>query len=206
MKDCLGSGGFGVVFDVFDAEAQARVALKWLRNSDASTIARFKREFRSLADLSHPNLVRFRELITVAGEWFFTMDLVVGVELLRHVRPASPLEPESFSRANTSMVDSEHPAGVNGTNGVSGASAIGTSTGSTGSDNSSSLGSTVALSRQPSIRPGALPSSGMAGDDTKLEGRPLCGEIGDTFGLSDHPRILGRGLREGFAGRQAERD
>ena len=175
MKDCLGSGGFGVVFDVFDAEAQARVALKWLRNSDASTIARFKREFRSLADLSHPNLVRFRELITVAGEWFFTMDLVVGVELLRHVRPASPLEPESFSRANTSMVDSEHPAGVNGTNGVSGASAIGTSTGSTGSDNSSSLGSTVALSRQPSIRPGALPSSGMAGDDTKLEGRPLCG-------------------------------
>jgi hypothetical protein len=58
---------------------------------DASTIARFKKEFRALADVAHPNLIGFRELITVAGEWFFTMDLVDGVELLRWVRPASPI-------------------------------------------------------------------------------------------------------------------
>lgn len=92
VRHCLGSGGFGVVFAVHDNHASADVALKWLRNSDASTIARFKREFRSLADIVHPNLVGFRELITVAGEWFFTMDLVSGVELLRWVRPASPEE------------------------------------------------------------------------------------------------------------------
>jgi len=203
VKDCLGSGGFGVVFDVFDAEAQARVALKWLRNSDASTIARFKREFRSLADLSHPNLVRFRELITVAGEWFFTMDLVVGVELLRHVRPASPVEPESFSRAHTSMVDSEKAAEANAVNGSS--IANGASTGSTGSDNSSTLGSTVALSRQPSIRPGALPtSSGMAGDDTKLEGRPLCGA--DLRRLRSTLEQLGAGLDAIHAAGMLHRD
>lgn len=89
---CLGTGGFGAVYAVYDKRTDAHVALKWLRNSDAATIARFKREFRSLADLAHPNLVSFRELITVAGEWFFTMDLVEGVELLHWVRPASPQE------------------------------------------------------------------------------------------------------------------
>ena len=62
VKDCLGQGGFGVVFSAFDNEAKANVAIKWLRNSDASTIARFKREFRALADVMHPNLISFREL------------------------------------------------------------------------------------------------------------------------------------------------
>lgn len=90
VKDCLGSGAFGVVYDVYDAQTDARVALKWLRNTDGSALARFKREFRSLADIVHPNLVGFRELLTVGGEWFFTMDLVEGIDLLKYVRPASP--------------------------------------------------------------------------------------------------------------------
>ncbi len=78
------------MFDVHDAELGANVALKWLRNSDSSTLQRFKREFRSLADLVHPNLVRYRELLTVAGEWFFTMDLVDGgVEIVEYVRSSA---------------------------------------------------------------------------------------------------------------------
>ncbi len=102
VRDCLGSGGFGVVFSAYDTQAGTTVALKWLRNSDAGTLARFKREFRALADVSHPNLIGFRELITVGGEWFFTMDLVDGVELLRWVRPASPFyESDLSSRAST---------------------------------------------------------------------------------------------------------
>lgn len=100
VKHCLGSGGFGVVFAVYDKRTDAHVALKWLRHSDAATIARFKREFRSLADIVHSNLVGFRELITVGGEWFFTMDLVNGVELLEWVRPASPIEDVTRSTAS----------------------------------------------------------------------------------------------------------
>jgi serine/threonine protein kinase len=83
---CLGTGSYGVVFDVHDKDADAPVALKWLRNSDSATLARFKREFRSLADLLHPNLVGYRELFVVSGEWFFTMDLVEGVDFIRSVR------------------------------------------------------------------------------------------------------------------------
>ena len=62
VKHCIGSGGFGIVYAAYDTRTKANVALKWLRNSDAGTIARFKREFRALADVAHPNLVGFREL------------------------------------------------------------------------------------------------------------------------------------------------
>lgn len=102
VRDCLGSGSFGVVYAAHDKEQSASVALKWLRNSDASTIARFKREFRALADIAHPNLVSLRELFSVGGEWFFTMDLVVGADLLRWVRPGTP-----FVNAPTVSTDDE---------------------------------------------------------------------------------------------------
>lgn len=90
---CLGSGAFGVVYAAHDHERGSEVALKWLKNGDVSMIVRFKREFRSLADLQHPNLVRFRDLIVMDDTWFFTMDLLEGVDLLDYVAPAKrPLE------------------------------------------------------------------------------------------------------------------
>jgi eukaryotic-like serine/threonine-protein kinase len=101
---CLGMGGFGAVFAARDTRTNADVAIKWLRTTDVGTISRFKREFRSLADLVHPNLVHFRELITIAGEWFVTMDLVRGVELMSWVRPVAAA-PTSFDR-HASTVES----------------------------------------------------------------------------------------------------
>src|SRR5205814_9294437 len=47
---------------------------------------RFKREFRSLAELLHPNLVRLYELVAVDQTWFFTMELIDGVPLLEFAR------------------------------------------------------------------------------------------------------------------------
>ena len=87
LRSCLGSGGFGIVYAAYDKERGADVALKWLRHGDPSMLTRFKREFRSLADLDHPNLVHFRDLFSMADDWFFTMDLVDGGHLLDHLRP-----------------------------------------------------------------------------------------------------------------------
>ena len=82
----LGTGGMGVVYDVFDPERQARVALKTLPRIDADSLLRFKREFRAVADLHHPNLVQLHELMSEEDRWFFTMDRIDGVGFLSYVR------------------------------------------------------------------------------------------------------------------------
>ncbi len=82
----LGAGGFGIVYEAIDRERGERVALKALARVGASALYRFRREFRALADVTHDNLVRLHELIGSGDEWFFTMELVRGVDWLTHVR------------------------------------------------------------------------------------------------------------------------
>jgi hypothetical protein len=83
----LGTGGMGTVFEVFDRERQARVALKTLRRPGPDALLHLKNEFRSLQDVRHVNLVNLLELIEDEGRWFVTMELVDGVDLLSHARP-----------------------------------------------------------------------------------------------------------------------
>src|SRR5215472_10675056 len=83
----LGSGGFGSVFQAYDREQGAVVALKSLHRAGPSEIYRFKREFRSLVDISHPNLVPLYELLSDGDHWFFTMEMIAGTNFLEYVRP-----------------------------------------------------------------------------------------------------------------------
>jgi hypothetical protein len=85
----LGEGGMGVVYEVYDEERRARVALKAVRTLSADALARFKREFRAVADVHHPNLVSLDELISEGSQWFVTMELLEGVGFLEYVRPGA---------------------------------------------------------------------------------------------------------------------
>ena len=82
----LGMGGMGVVYEALDKESGEKVALKTLRNVDGSAILLLKQEFRALAGLHHPNLIRLGELFESRGDWFFTMELLKGVDLMTWVR------------------------------------------------------------------------------------------------------------------------
>jgi hypothetical protein len=84
----LGEGGSGIVYEALDLAREARLALKVLRKLGPRAILRFKNEFRSLVELHHPNLVRLGELFETGGQWFFTMELVEGCDLLQYVRGA----------------------------------------------------------------------------------------------------------------------
>ncbi|MES1255415.1 MAG: protein kinase [Acidobacteriota bacterium] len=82
----LGSGGMGIVYEVHDTLRDETVALKMLRRTDASDLYRLKREFRSLVDITHPNVVCLYELLVADERSFFTMELVNGVSFVDFVR------------------------------------------------------------------------------------------------------------------------
>jgi len=88
----IGEGGMGAVFEAMDLRTGERIALKTMRHPDGDAVRRLKREFRSLQDLHHPNLVRLGELIEDRGVWFFTMELVKGSPLLEWVRPGGAVD------------------------------------------------------------------------------------------------------------------
>ncbi|HVK78415.1 MAG TPA: protein kinase [Kofleriaceae bacterium] len=89
VRGKLGAGGMGVVYRVLDQIQQREVALKTLKTHSARDLYRFKREFRALCDLAHPNLCALHELHTTGDDWFFTMELVHGVGFIDWVRPSS---------------------------------------------------------------------------------------------------------------------
>ena len=91
VERCLGSGGFGTVYQTYDRQRRAHVALKVLNRTDPSSLLALKREFRSLADLSHPNLVSLYELLSEDDSWFMTMELVKGSEFVSHIDGSAQL-------------------------------------------------------------------------------------------------------------------
>ena len=82
----LGRGAMGTVYEAIDRETGGRVALKALTSTDVDVLAHFKREFRQLQDIDHPNLVTLGELFCEKGQWAFSMDMIDGADFLAFVR------------------------------------------------------------------------------------------------------------------------
>lgn len=101
VRGKIGVGGMGAVYRVFDQTRGEELALKTMNYIDPASLYRFKREFRTLVDITHPHLVRLYELTSDEDQWFFTMEYVDGVDFLHYVLDAStgssPITPEPSS-------------------------------------------------------------------------------------------------------------
>jgi tRNA A-37 threonylcarbamoyl transferase component Bud32 len=71
-----------------------------LRTASGRDLYRFKREFRALADVIHPNLAALHELVAASGDWYFTMELVDGVSFIDWVRPGKIAAGPARTRAD----------------------------------------------------------------------------------------------------------
>jgi serine/threonine protein kinase len=92
--DLLGAGGMSLVYRGRDIRTRREVALKTLRpefGRDAETRIRFRREARTLALLSHPNVVKVYDLIEDEESAWAVMELIEGQTLRELVEEEGPL-------------------------------------------------------------------------------------------------------------------
>ncbi len=97
VVDRVGRGGTAWVYEVVDVDTDARAALKLLHGTSHAPAqrSRFRREFRSLSRLRHPNVLEVYEW----GEWherpWYSMELVEGEDLRDAIQRWQTLEPEA---------------------------------------------------------------------------------------------------------------
>lgn len=85
----IGAGGMGVVYEAEDTRDQKRVALKVLLPHAAEEnegLLRFKREFRALARLRHPNIVRVYDAGIDEDTPFIAMEFLTGKDVRSYLR------------------------------------------------------------------------------------------------------------------------
>ena len=92
-----GSGGMSVIYRAVDRMLQRNVAVKILRPSlttDPAFLEKFRNEARSIANLSHPNIVTVFDVGSDGSTHYIVMELVDGQDLKKVIKAtgAMPLE------------------------------------------------------------------------------------------------------------------
>jgi serine/threonine protein kinase len=97
VERLLGSGGMAQVYLTYDEVLDRHVALKVLRDQyadDEEFTQRFRQEARSVASLSHPNIVSvYDQGRSEDGAHYIAMEYVPGGTLKEHIRREGHLEP-----------------------------------------------------------------------------------------------------------------
>ena len=117
----IGRGGMSVVYEARETRTGQEVALKLLTLPATLTseearilIARFEREARTIARLSHPNIVGIHELGIQEGRHFLAMEYLRGQTLREHRMQESltPGEVYSVLTQIAGALDAVHEAGI----------------------------------------------------------------------------------------------
>jgi eukaryotic-like serine/threonine-protein kinase len=115
VMETLGSGGVGTVYRALDRRTNDPVALKLLSSApalDAQAARRLAREYETLADLAHPNVVKVFDVGVFQGYPYLVMELIEGLTLrnylnLRGNDLLSPSGSVSSPRARPLLEDSD---------------------------------------------------------------------------------------------------
>ena len=113
----IGEGGMGMVYAATDETLQRRVAIKVIRDQHLTgdALARFQREARTAASLSHPHIVTVHDFGTdETGSPYLVMELLEG-ESLRHAIKGGRMPVERAITILTglaSALDAAHAKGV----------------------------------------------------------------------------------------------
>ena len=114
----IGRGGMGLVYLARDQRLDRRVALKVLdpeRAADEAYRSQFLREARTVARLTHPNIVPIFNVDEIGGFVFFAMAYVAGETLSQRIAAAGPLPPQLAGRLICDIgeaLDYAHARGV----------------------------------------------------------------------------------------------
>ncbi len=95
IVELIGQGGMGSVYKALDRKLDRSVALKLLGQHlgrNPSFIERFKREARSVAKVSHPNITHIYAIGEGSGHHYFVMELVEGESLDSRIERTRRLE------------------------------------------------------------------------------------------------------------------
>ena len=96
--ELLGEGGMGAVYRGRDPSLDRVVAIKVVTNNRADFVARFRREARAIARLSHPHVVQVFDFgEDGAGNPYFVMELLPGRSLDKVLAERGPLPAELVS-------------------------------------------------------------------------------------------------------------
>jgi len=115
LERLAGSGGMGEVFQGRDLSSGQQVAVKVLRVSQPDQLVRFEREARMLAELDHPNIVRYIDhAVAPLGQPYLVMEWLDGEDLAARLRtrPLSVRESLSIGRDVAEAMAAAHARGI----------------------------------------------------------------------------------------------
>jgi eukaryotic-like serine/threonine-protein kinase len=113
----IARGGMGVVYKARQINLNRIVAVKLIlvgQFADKAAVRRFKAEASAAAKLCHPNIVAIHEIGEEAGQHFFSMDYVEGLNLADFARqqPVSIRQAAELVRTIAEAVDYAHEHGI----------------------------------------------------------------------------------------------
>ncbi len=107
LRELLGDGGFGQVYQAYDPRLDRDVALKVLKQADPGerVMQRFFREARAAARLSHPNIVGVHDAGTDDGRCWISYQFINGRPLSRLVDQQKPDFPSAVRITRGELAD-----------------------------------------------------------------------------------------------------